>query len=112
MGDGESDTAEMKQQQSQGAAPQNDDAALLPHEGGTPSSAEERLLHLEKLFMLGPEASEGQSYSMETMLDLLLFLFEECTNSSLRREKTVSDFIEFGKSFLGAEVLVTARICK
>uniref|UniRef100_A0A2M4CRR9 non-specific serine/threonine protein kinase n=1 Tax=Anopheles darlingi TaxID=43151 RepID=A0A2M4CRR9_ANODA len=36
--------------------------------------------------------------SVETMLDCLLVLYDECANSSLRREKTVSDFIELMKS--------------
>ncbi|XP_050079974.1 serine/threonine-protein kinase Genghis Khan isoform X2 [Anopheles maculipalpis] len=36
--------------------------------------------------------------SVETMLDCLLVLYDECCNSSLRREKTVSDFIELMKS--------------
>uniref|UniRef100_A0A182K9D4 non-specific serine/threonine protein kinase n=1 Tax=Anopheles christyi TaxID=43041 RepID=A0A182K9D4_9DIPT len=36
--------------------------------------------------------------SVETMLDCLVVLYDECCNSSLRREKTVSDFIELMKS--------------
>uniref|UniRef100_A0A182N3Q3 non-specific serine/threonine protein kinase n=1 Tax=Anopheles dirus TaxID=7168 RepID=A0A182N3Q3_9DIPT len=36
--------------------------------------------------------------SVETMVDCLLVLYDECCNSSLRREKTVSDFIELMKS--------------
>ncbi|EAA00280.5 AGAP012090-PA, partial [Anopheles gambiae str. PEST] len=35
---------------------------------------------------------------VETMLDCLVVLYDECCNSSLRREKTVSDFIELMKS--------------
>ncbi|XP_042876777.1 serine/threonine-protein kinase MRCK alpha-like isoform X2 [Penaeus japonicus] len=61
------------------------------------SHSERRLRELEHLFLSGPVLSDGQSYSMETLLDVLLVLFDECTNSSLRREKTVSDFIEYGK---------------
>lgn len=36
--------------------------------------------------------------SIESLLDCLLVLYDECCNSSLRREKTVSDFIELIKS--------------
>lgn len=61
------------------------------------SHSERRLRELEHLFLSGPVLSDGQSYSMETLLDVLLVLFDECTNSSLRREKTVSDFIEYGE---------------
>lgn len=39
----------------------------------------------------------GHTISIETLIDVLLVLYDECCNSSLRREKTVSDFIEFGK---------------
>lgn len=39
----------------------------------------------------------GKAISVETLLDALLLLYDECSNSSLRREKTVSDFIKIGK---------------
>ncbi|XP_069160748.1 serine/threonine-protein kinase Genghis Khan isoform X2 [Procambarus clarkii] len=71
-------------------------------EGGTvdiqdANQAIQRLQELEKLFLSGPAETSGQSYSVETLLDVLVVLFDECTNSSLRREKTVSDFIEYVK---------------
>lgn len=56
-----------------------------------------RLRQLEALFLGGPIQGQGKCFSIETLLDVLLVLFDECNNSSLRREKTVSDFIEFGK---------------
>ena len=63
-------------------------------------SGEERLKELESLFCGGPEgAHEAKSFSIETLLDILLILFNECCNSSLRKEKTVTDFIELGKTF-------------
>ena len=37
-------------------------------------------------------------YSMETLLDILVVLYDECCGSSLRREKTVSEFIDLGES--------------
>lgn len=39
----------------------------------------------------------GKVISVETLLDALLLLYDECSNSSLRREKTVSDFINIGE---------------
>lgn len=39
----------------------------------------------------------GKSLSVEALLDCLLVLYDESCNSTLRREKTVSDFIEFVK---------------
>ncbi|XP_053972781.1 serine/threonine-protein kinase Genghis Khan isoform X1 [Hylaeus anthracinus] len=59
-----------------------------------------RLRQLEALFMGGPvqgEGRTGRTFSIETLIDVLLVLYDECCNSSLRREKTVSDFIEFVK---------------
>lgn len=35
--------------------------------------------------------------SVESLLDCLIVLFDECQNSSLRREKTVSEFLELCK---------------
>lgn len=51
---------------------------------------------MEALFLGGPIQGQGKCFSIETLLDVLLVLYDECNNSSLRREKTVSDFIEFG----------------
>ncbi|XP_019696393.1 serine/threonine-protein kinase Genghis Khan isoform X3 [Harpegnathos saltator] len=58
-----------------------------------------RLRQLEGLFIGGPGQGGrvGHTISIETLIDVLLVLYDECCNSSLRREKTVSDFIEFVK---------------
>ncbi|XP_034934095.1 serine/threonine-protein kinase Genghis Khan isoform X2 [Chelonus insularis] len=59
-----------------------------------------RLRRLENLFTAGPvqgSKTGGHIFSIETLVDILLILYDECCNSSLRREKTVSDFIEFVK---------------
>ncbi|XP_012250949.2 serine/threonine-protein kinase Genghis Khan isoform X1 [Athalia rosae] len=58
-----------------------------------------RLRQLEALFVGGPVQGgrTGHTFSIETLIDVLLVLYDECCNSSLRREKTVSDFIEFVK---------------
>ncbi|XP_076277390.1 serine/threonine-protein kinase gek isoform X1 [Lasioglossum baleicum] len=59
-----------------------------------------RLRQLEAVFIGGPIQGEGRvghTFSIETLIDILLVLYDECCNSSLRREKTVSDFIEFVK---------------
>lgn len=62
-----------------------------------------RLRQLESLFIGGPVQGEGRighTFSIETLIDILLVLYDECCNSSLRREKTVSDFIEFGTLYI------------
>ena len=55
----------------------------------------ERLKQLEQLFSFG--SKENRSYSVETLLDVLLLLYDECCNSTLRRDKNVSEFIEYGR---------------
>ena len=53
---------------------------------------------LERLFLDGPETPhEAKALSTETLLDILLILYNECCNSSLRKEKTLTDFIELGR---------------
>lgn len=44
-----------------------------------------------------PVTNPGKTLSVEALLDCLIALYDECCNSSLRREKTVSDFIELVK---------------
>lgn len=58
-----------------------------------------KIRQLESLFISGSAQGGrvGHAISIETLIDILLVLYDECCNSSLRREKTVSDFIEFGK---------------
>ena len=62
-------------------------------------AAEERLEKLENLFLGGVQKSQGGAVSVETLLDTLVLLYDECFNSTLRREKNVSEFVEFGKLF-------------
>lgn len=71
----------------------------LPGSVGTPVSGEMRLKELEALFVEGPEsAHETKAMSTETLLDILLILYNECCSSSLRKEKTVTEFIELGET--------------
>lgn len=69
------------------------------------SPVERRLKQLERLLLTsgGEEASSSSSttttiISVETLIDALLVLYDECCNSALRREKTVSDFLEMSMS--------------
>ena len=68
---------------------------------GTPM--DNRMTELESLFLGGPLAAHNhvsKSFSIETLVDILVVLFDECSGSSLRREKTVSEFIELGKTYI------------
>jgi len=46
----------------------------------------------------GGVLAQSKIISVETLLDCLVVLYDECQNSSLRREKTVSEFIELLKN--------------
>lgn len=43
---------------------------------------------------------KGHQFSMDALLDTFILLFDECSNSSLRREKSVSDFLKLAKPFV------------
>ncbi|XP_050303766.1 serine/threonine-protein kinase Genghis Khan isoform X2 [Anthonomus grandis grandis] len=75
--------------------------------GGT---AERRLRQLESLYLSGPVAARGQAFSVESLIDLMLVLYDECCNSSLRKEKTVSDFLEYVKPV--ANIAKTLRLTR
>lgn len=68
----------------------------------TAAAAECRLRQLETLYLGGPLTAHGQAFSIETLIDVLLVLYDECSNSSLRKEKTVSDFLEYVKPVAGS----------
>nr|XP_014344022.1 PREDICTED: serine/threonine-protein kinase MRCK beta isoform X1 [Latimeria chalumnae] len=61
-------------------------------------SAKVRLKKLEQLVLDGPQKNES-AMSVETLLDILICLYKECSNSPLRREKYVNEFLEWAKPF-------------
>ncbi|XP_072356332.1 serine/threonine-protein kinase MRCK alpha-like isoform X3 [Scyliorhinus torazame] len=61
-------------------------------------SAEVRLKKLEKMILDGPRKN-GAAVSLETLLDIIVCLYDECTNSPLRREKNINEFLEWAKPF-------------
>ncbi|XP_056873722.1 serine/threonine-protein kinase MRCK alpha isoform X2 [Takifugu flavidus] len=62
-------------------------------------SGEVRLKKLEKLVLDGPVVSNGQCLSVESLLDVLVCLYDECNNSPLRREKNIMEFLDWAKPF-------------
>ena len=79
--------------------------------GGGKKNAIERLRSLEAHFLEGPvNAQEAKCFSTETLLDVLMVLFTECCNSSLRKEKTVTEFIDLGKSVLLMTIFVSKAV--
>ena len=63
-------------------------------EGDSCQRVEKRLKDLEQLVFGHDEAVDY--LSIELLLDALVVLYDECCHSTLRKEKTVSDFIEKG----------------
>ncbi|NP_001038590.1 serine/threonine-protein kinase MRCK beta [Danio rerio] len=61
-------------------------------------SAKVRLKKLEQLLLDGHQKND-KSLSVETLLDILICLYNECSNSPLKREKHVTDFLEWVKPF-------------
>ncbi|XP_052442690.1 serine/threonine-protein kinase MRCK alpha isoform X7 [Carassius gibelio] len=62
-------------------------------------SGEVRLKKLEKLVLDGPSQSTGQCFSVETLLDILVCLYDECNSSPIRREKNILEFLDWAKPF-------------
>ena len=83
-------------------APPGGSSGTVARATASASPADSRLAELEASFLEGPlvpgTGGQARSFSTETLLDILVVLFDECQASSLRREKTVSEFIELGKS--------------
>lgn len=96
-----------------GAAVPNGGTSMPLPQASTASSTDmtaiERLRDLEALFLGGPlmSANQAKCFSTETLLDVLMVLYNECCNSSLRKEKTVSEFIELGTSYFGLDHVPT-----
>lgn len=82
-------------------------AQTLPSAPFETMSGEVRLKKLEKLVLDGPSQSSGQCFSVETLLDVLVCLYDECSNSPLRREKNVLEFLEWGEIYF-----TFARLCR
>lgn len=60
-------------------------------------SAKVRLKRLEQLVLDGPQRHDSV-LSVETLLDLLVGVYAECSRDSpLRRDRYVSDFLEWGE---------------
>ncbi|CAD5225594.1 unnamed protein product [Bursaphelenchus okinawaensis] len=58
-------------------------------------SALERLKQLERLYLCG--APYESSLSLETLLDSLVCLYDECCSSTLRREKSIAEFVDYAR---------------
>ena len=52
---------------------------------------------LDTIFLRRAKKADTDAfYSVETLLDSLMVLYQECCSSSMRRERTISEFVESG----------------
>lgn len=58
---------------------------------------DDRIRELEQMFLGGPVLVSGKAFTVEGLLDVLIVLYDECCNSSLRKEKTMTNFVEYGE---------------
>ena len=56
---------------------------------------ESRLSELERL-LFNSSIKDQNVLGVEALLDAFIVLYDECCNSTLRREKTIAEFIEYG----------------
>ncbi|XP_066439051.1 serine/threonine-protein kinase MRCK gamma [Eleutherodactylus coqui] len=62
-------------------------------------SVEKRLKKLEETVLGGPRGCDCDSLSVETLLDVLICLCQECKAPSLRRDKNVTEFLAWAEPF-------------
>nr|CAB3229242.1 serine/threonine-protein kinase MRCK alpha [Phallusia mammillata] len=73
---------------------------------GTMGMVDMRLRTLEEIVLGGGQQTDW--FSIETLLDLVVVLFDECCNSTLRKEKSFSGFIERAKPY--AKMIKESRL--
>jgi serine/threonine-protein kinase MRCK len=61
---------------------------------GTPGI--DRLKQLEQVYLQGVQY-DSSSLSIESLLDILIALYDECCSSTLRKEKIIADFVGFAR---------------
>jgi serine/threonine-protein kinase MRCK len=62
-----------------------------------PRDVEDRVSLMENQFQNRRTADNSNSFSVETLQDALIVLYEECRTSSFKKEKTVEDFVQNAK---------------
>lgn len=56
----------------------------------------QRIKELEELYIGGVVNADNTSISIETLLDILLVLYDECQGSTLCRERNITGFVNYG----------------
>ncbi|XP_053576111.1 serine/threonine-protein kinase MRCK alpha [Bombina bombina] len=62
-------------------------------------SAEKRLKDLEDMVLRGPQGPGTGALSVETLLDVLICLCQECNAAPFRRDKNVTEFLAWAEPF-------------
>lgn len=61
-----------------------------------PPDVSQRIKELEELYIGGVVNGDNTSFSIETLLDILLVLYDECQGSTLCRERSILGFVNYG----------------
>ena len=57
----------------------------------------ERVSSLDSMFLRKHVRVGGTAFTVDSLIDCLLLLYDECVRSSLSKEKTLQGFVKFGK---------------
>lgn len=74
-------------------------------------SVERRLKDLEDLVLKGPHGAGCHSLSVETLLDILVCLCQECNVATFRRDKNVTEFLAWGKNMQILFLIIHCVMC-
>ena len=55
-----------------------------------------RLTEVRDLLLTSP-TNDPTGVGLDALLDAFLVLYDECSNATLKREKTVAEFLQYGK---------------
>ncbi len=53
-----------------------------------------------KRLILNSSINDPTILNIDGLLDAFIVLYDECSNATLRGEKTVAEFLEYGKNFI------------
>ncbi len=53
-----------------------------------------------KRLILNSSTNDPTVLSIDGLLDAFIVLYDECSNGTLRGEKTIAEFLEYGKNFI------------
>lgn len=59
-------------------------------------SLKERVSRVDNMFLRNHIRVGGTAFTVDSLVDCLLLLYDECVRSSLSKDKTLQGFVKFG----------------